>query len=137
MAWQCPSCKSKIEEEGFYTCWSCGYVNAAVQESVTSLKSPRGQSNSSTCSIQGAQGLSEESLQREINQDGIFVCYYKVTSFIVASYREPTSPVFIRNGAPHPPERLAATLHTLFFGWWGLPWGPTPLPLTKTLSISQ
>ena len=134
MAWTCPACGCEIEEEGFDTCWQCGRVNSAIKNPMPPIVTTKPQSAATPASaatdpastnvaIPGIQGLSVADIQREINRGGRFVAYHQVTSVILVSWRQEVSLCFLQKGQSHPANRLGAILHSLFFGWWGFPWG--------------
>jgi len=66
--------------------------------------------------------MSVADVQRELDRGGKFVIYQYTISILVMTFRRPSSIYFIRSGEKG--KGLPFSLITLFFGWWGVPWGP-------------
>ena len=74
--------------------------------------------------IKNIGGLSAEDLQREVREGGKFIYYPFTVSFIVFTFKR-TSGVYLVRGRESTITRgLRFTLISLFFGWWGIPFGP-------------
>ena len=63
-------------------------------------------------------------LQSEINRGGAFVVYQYCISVLVLTFRRSSSIYFIRGGQSKVAKGIPFVLISLFFGWWGIPWGP-------------
>jgi hypothetical protein len=72
--------------------------------------------------IKGIEGMTMADVQRELEQGGKFVIYQYTISILLMTFKRSSSIYFIRAG--HGGKGLPFTLITLFFGWWGIPWGP-------------
>src|SRR5437868_10400114 len=86
-------------------------------------------------SIQGLEGLTGAQLQRELSRGGRFVMFEYCISIIVMTFRRSSDVYFIRAGEGTAGKSLGYTLVSLFFGWWGIPWGfiYTPMALVTNL----
>ena len=68
--------------------------------------------------------LSPDELFEEISNGGRFVIYRYVYSYIAMSERRPSKVFFLKSGEPAIKHGWPYLLISLFFGWWGIPWGP-------------
>ncbi len=73
--------------------------------------------------INGIQNLSVRDLQDEVAQGGKFVIYSYAVSVIVMTFKRGTDIYFVKHNENRFVKSLPWTLISLFFGWWGLPWG--------------
>jgi len=74
--------------------------------------------------IKNIDGLSAEDLQQEVKEGGKFVYYPFTLSLIVVTFKR-TSGVYLVKGTENPVIKgIGFTLISLFFGWWGFPFGP-------------
>ncbi|MBL8956408.1 MAG: hypothetical protein JNK82_36880 [Myxococcaceae bacterium] len=85
--------------------------------------------------IQGIEGLSPDEVRSRVSQGGRFVIFTWTVSFIVMTVRRPTSVTFINPGESALLKSLPYTFVSLFFGWWGIPWGfiYTPMSIIENL----
>ncbi len=85
--------------------------------------------------IHGIEGLSPDEVRSRVNQGGRFVIFTWTVSFIVMTVRRPTAVIFINPGESALLKSLPYTLISLFFGWWGIPWGfiYTPMSIFQNL----
>jgi len=85
--------------------------------------------------IQGIEGLSPDEVRSRVSQGGRFVIFTWTVSFIVMTVRRPTAVQFINPGESALVKSLPYTLISLFFGWWGIPWGfiYTPMSIIENL----
>lgn len=74
--------------------------------------------------IVGIEGLSPETLDRELENGGRFVIYTYAVSILVLSFKRPSNIIFVRGGQSRAVKGLPYTLISLLLGWWGVPWGP-------------
>ena len=74
--------------------------------------------------IVGIEGLSVNDLNTELQRGGKFVIYQYCVSIIVMTFRRSSDIYFVRPGENATTKGLGFTFITLFFGWWGIPWGP-------------
>jgi len=84
----------------------------------------------------GIEGMTNEEIQREIERGGKFVIFPFCVSILVMTFRRSSGIYFIRNGEMALAKGWPFALISLFFGWWGFPWGLiwTPMTLFQTLS---
>ena len=85
--------------------------------------------------IQGADGLTFEQIQQEVERGGKFVIYQYCFSVVVMTFRRNTDIYFIRPGENAVAKGMQWTLISLVAGWWGFPWGLiyTPMALFQNL----
>ncbi len=85
--------------------------------------------------IQGAEGLTYEQIQQEVERGGKFVIYQYCFSVLVMTFRRSTDIYFIRSGENAVSKGMQWTLISLVAGWWGFPWGLiyTPMVLFQNL----
>ncbi len=74
--------------------------------------------------IVGIEDLSAEELNRELERGGEFVVFQYVISILILTFRRSSNIHFIREGESKLLKSLPFSIITLFFGWWGIPWGP-------------
>jgi hypothetical protein len=75
-------------------------------------------------SIRGAETMSSDEIQFELQRGGKLVVYYYCVSLLVVTFRR-SSPVYLlRSGDSGVAKGMPWILLTLAAGWWGIPWGP-------------
>jgi hypothetical protein len=74
--------------------------------------------------IVGTEGMSDAEIHAEVQRGGRFVVYSYAISIIVLSFRRSSGVHFIRAGQSAVTPGLPYVFITLFFGWWGFPFGP-------------
>jgi hypothetical protein len=74
--------------------------------------------------IRGAEGMSANQLNFELERGGRFVLFQYTISVIVMTFRRSSDIYFIRSGQGTIEKSIPFTLLTLAAGWWGIPWGP-------------
>ncbi len=74
--------------------------------------------------IKNIDGLSAERLQTEVEEGGQFVYYPFVFSLIVVTFKRTSGVYLVRAGENAVAKGLPFTLISVFFGWWGIPFGP-------------
>jgi hypothetical protein len=74
--------------------------------------------------IVGTEGMSDAEIHAEIQKGGRFVIYAYAISIIILSFRRTSDVHFIRAGQSAVTPGLPYVFITLFFGWWGIPFGP-------------
>lgn len=74
--------------------------------------------------IKNIEGLTVEQIRQEVAAGGKFVVYQYAVSILIMTFKRPSDIYFIRAGQSSFGKGLPFTLITLFFGWWGIPWGP-------------
>ena len=86
-------------------------------------------------STNALSGMSASEIAFEIQRGGRFVIYQYCFSVIVMTFRRNSAIQFIRAGESATAKGLPFTLLSLFFGWWGIPWGfiYTPQVIYKNL----
>jgi hypothetical protein len=73
-------------------------------------------------SIKGTEGMSHTDIEQAIAGGGKFVTYQYCISIILMTFRRSSDVYFIKPGEGG--KGIGFTLLTVFFGWWGIPWGP-------------
>jgi hypothetical protein len=74
--------------------------------------------------IKGIQGMSNEQIDLELNKGGKFVIFEYTISILIMTFKRPSDIHFVKYGESAFGKALPYILITLFFGWWGIPWGP-------------
>ncbi len=74
--------------------------------------------------IVGLEGLSEEALQDELQRGAKLVYYEYCISVLVMTFKRSSPLTFVKKDQNAFVKGLPYTLISLFFGWWGFPWGP-------------
>ena len=74
--------------------------------------------------IKNITGLSVTEINIELSNGGKFVVFQYCFSIILMTFKRGTDIYFIKAGESTLKYSIGFTLITLFFGWWGIPWGP-------------
>jgi hypothetical protein len=74
--------------------------------------------------INNIQGLTVEQINEELMRGAKFVVFPFTLSFIVVTLRRSSNIYFIKSNESALKYGFSYLLITLFFGWWGIPWGP-------------
>ena len=74
--------------------------------------------------IVGIEGMTVNDLNAEVARGGKFIIFYYCISVVILTFKRPSSIYFVRAGETGMGMGIAFTLVSLFFGWWGIPWGP-------------
>jgi hypothetical protein len=74
--------------------------------------------------IKNIDGLSMEELELEIRNGARFVLFQYCFSILIMTFKRGSDIYFIRSGDSTGRYSRGFTLTSLFFGWWGIPWGP-------------
>jgi len=75
--------------------------------------------------IKNIEGLSWNDIHHEVQNNGAkFVTFQYTISIILMTFRRSSDIYFVRQGESMAGKSVPFTLITLFFGWWGIPWGP-------------
>lgn len=74
--------------------------------------------------IKNIEGLTTDQINKELQAGGKFVFYQFTVSIIVLTFKRSSDIYFIRSGESATAKGIPYTLISLFFGWWGIPWGP-------------
>jgi hypothetical protein len=74
--------------------------------------------------IKNMEGLTTDQINRELAHGAKFVIYQYAISIIVMTFRRSSDIYFVRAGESGVVKGLPFTFISLFFGWWGIPWGP-------------
>ena len=85
--------------------------------------------------IVGVEGLTNEMVQEELQRGAKFVVFPYCISILIMTFRRSSDIYFIRSGQSAFAKAWPFALISLFFGWWGFPWGLiwTPIALFQTL----
>ena len=74
--------------------------------------------------IRGAEKLSANEMQFELQRGGKIVVFYYCVSLLVITFRRNSPAYLVRSGESAVGKALPWILLTLVAGWWGIPWGP-------------
>ena len=74
--------------------------------------------------IKNIEGLSVDDINRELSNGAKFVVFQYCFSIIIMTFKRGSDIYFIKPGESTISHSIGYTLITLFFGWWGIPWGP-------------
>lgn len=74
--------------------------------------------------IKNTEGLSTDRMNEELRKGAKFVVFSYTISVIVITSRRTSDIYFIKAGEACSKYSWKYTLLTLFFGWWGIPFGP-------------
>jgi hypothetical protein len=74
--------------------------------------------------IVGIEGMTGQQLSAELQRGGKFVIYQYCISILILTFKRPSDIYFIRAGEGAVGKGLGFSALSLFFGWWGIPWGP-------------
>jgi len=74
--------------------------------------------------IKNLEGLTNDQINRELAHGAKFVIYQYAISIVVMTFRRSSDVYFIKAGESGVVKGLPFTFISLFFGWWGIPWGP-------------
>lgn len=86
--------------------------------------------------IAGTEGLTDAQIRQELARGARFVVFEYTVSIIILTFRRSSPVHFLRPGESALAKGLPYTLISLFFGWWGFPFGLiyTPMALVTNLS---
>lgn len=73
--------------------------------------------------INGLEGMTVEEVNKEIANGAKFVIFIYCFSIVILSFKRSSNIYFIKAGESSFTKSLRFTLISLFFGWWGIPWG--------------
>lgn len=85
--------------------------------------------------IIGTEGLTTQQIDAELAQGAKFVVYPYCVSILVMTFKRASAIHYIRPGESASAKALPYVLISLFFGWWGFPWGLIWTPATLTTSL--
>jgi len=74
--------------------------------------------------IKGTEGLSEQDINRMLQNGARFVVYKYCISIVVMTFQRSSDIHFIPPGESSVTKGLPYVLLSLVLGWWGIPWGP-------------
>ncbi|MCO6174991.1 hypothetical protein NHF50_08020 [Flavobacterium sp. NRK F10] len=74
--------------------------------------------------IKNIEGLSTDDINRELNRGAKFVVFQYCFSILIMTFKRGSDVYFIKADESTVKHSIGYTLLTLFFGWWGIPWGP-------------
>jgi len=74
--------------------------------------------------IQGIDNLTAQELKRELSNGASFRRFKYCISYIAATKTKSSPIFFIKSNESYLNIGMPYALKTLFFGWWGIPWGP-------------
>jgi len=74
--------------------------------------------------IRGAEKMSSNEIQFELQRGGKLVVFYYCVSIVVLTFRR-SSPVYLLRAGENPVGKaMPWIILTALAGWWGIPWGP-------------
>jgi hypothetical protein len=73
--------------------------------------------------INGLEGMTVEQVNKEIANGAKFVIFIYCFSLIILSFKRSSDIYFIKANESSLLKRLPFIFISLFFGWWGIPWG--------------
>ncbi|HTB32928.1 MAG TPA: hypothetical protein VK808_12945 [Bacteroidia bacterium] len=74
--------------------------------------------------IKGIEGMTAKDIDIQLQSGAKFVIYMYCVSIVVMSFKRYSDVYFILPGEKASKHSTPFTLLALFFGWWGIPWGP-------------
>lgn len=74
--------------------------------------------------IKNTEGLSTDQINDELQKGAKFIIFSYTISVIVITSRRTSDIYFIKADKPSSKYSWKYSLLTLFFGWWGIPFGP-------------
>lgn len=80
--------------------------------------------------LAGTEGMTLGDVELDVLKGGRFLRYYWNISIIVLSFRKSTALTYVRSDCSAGRGALGYGMVSLFFGWWGFPWGIVYTPLS-------
>jgi hypothetical protein len=74
--------------------------------------------------IKGLKSLPNEEINYELGRGARFILYQYCVSVLVLTFKRSSDIYFVRTGESAVSRGFVFSLISLFFGWWGIPWGP-------------
>jgi hypothetical protein len=74
--------------------------------------------------ILGTDGMSREQIEKAVQDGSKFVYFQYCVSLLVITFKRSSDIYFIHPGESAVSKGLGFSAISLFFGWWGIPWGP-------------
>ena len=74
--------------------------------------------------VKAIQNLNAHDIQRELDHGAKFVMYQYCISVVILTFKRPSAIYFVRTNENGIRYGWKYALISLFFGWWGIPWGP-------------
>jgi hypothetical protein len=73
--------------------------------------------------IVGIENLNLSDIDARLDRGGRFVCYPYCISLVIVTIRQASSIFLLEPGERGVLRGLPFVMISLFFGWWGVPWG--------------
>lgn len=73
--------------------------------------------------IVGIDDLTDQEINRELQNGAKFVMYSYCISIIILSFKQPSAIYFVRSDESRFAKGLPYTLLSMVVGWWGIPFG--------------
>jgi hypothetical protein len=70
------------------------------------------------------KGLTVDEINRELQNGAKFIIFRYCISIVILSFKANSAIFFIKSDEKRIKYGISYILLTLFFGWWGIPWGP-------------
>jgi hypothetical protein len=80
--------------------------------------------------LAGTEGMTLGDIELDVLKGGRFLRYYWNISVILLSFRKSTALTYVRSDRSAGLGALGWGTFSLFFGWWGFPWGIVYTPLS-------
>jgi hypothetical protein len=80
--------------------------------------------------LAGTEGMTLGDIELDVLKGGRFLRYHWNISIIVLSFRNSTGLTYVRSDRSAGLGALGWGTFSLFFGWWGFPWGIVYTPLS-------
>jgi hypothetical protein len=74
--------------------------------------------------IKGMDGMNDADINQALNEGAKFVIFEYCISILIMTFKRSSDIYFVKSGESTLSKSLPFTLISLFFGWWGIPWGP-------------
>ncbi len=74
--------------------------------------------------VRNIEGLSVDDINRELSNGAKFIVFQYCFSILIMTFKRGSDIYFIKAGESTVRHSIGFTFITLFFGWWGIPWGP-------------
>lgn len=85
--------------------------------------------------IKNVEGLSTDQVKNEVHQGGRLVYFPYTISLVVRTFKLKSDLYLIRPKEHATSKAMPFFLLSLFFGWWGIPFGPKET--IKSLSVNR
>lgn len=74
--------------------------------------------------VHGIEGMSDETINLELRRGAKFVMYEYCVSILIMTFKRPSKLFFVKANESRIRNGVIYSIISIFFGWWGIPWGP-------------